>query len=78
MINKFDTYSDRMTDHCMELSRWIFEMSAISRYGEGFMAWIFKNCLDRSPDFEICYKLILNDYSYYIWESSDNYFYVFY
>ena len=32
MINKFDTYSDIMTDHCMGLSRWIFEMSAISRY----------------------------------------------
>ena len=39
MINKFDIDSEIMNDHCMELSRWIFDMSAISRYGEEFLAW---------------------------------------
>ena len=38
IINTFNTYQEIMPDHCMELSRWIFEMSAISRYGEGFLA----------------------------------------
>ena len=40
MINKFDTYSEIMTDLCMKLPRWIFEMSAISRYGGGFFGLI--------------------------------------
>ena len=46
--------------------------------GEGFLAWIFKNRLERYPDFYICYEATSNDYSYKIWEKSDNYLYVFY
>ena len=39
MINRFDTYSEIMPDYCMDCpERLIFEMSAISRYEEGFLA----------------------------------------
>ena len=35
-INEINTYSEIMRDHCMKLSHWIFEMSAILGYGGGF------------------------------------------
>ena len=40
-VNKFDTYSEIMPDFMYVLSCLIFEMSALSRYGEGMLAWIF-------------------------------------
>ena len=78
MICKFDTYSEMMPVYCMDCPAWYSKYQQFQDTGVGFLAWIFKNHLERYPDFYICYRVILNYHSYKMWEKSYYYFYVFY
>ena len=62
----------------MDCPAWYSKCQQFQDIGEGFFAWILKNRLERYPDFYICYKSVSSDYSYKIWEISDNYFCVFF
>ena len=51
MIHKFDSYSEIMTDYCLDCPAWYSKSQQFQDIGEGFLAWILKNRRERYPDF---------------------------
>ena len=55
-----------MPDHCIECPVKYSKCHQFQDMGEGFLARIFKNRLERYPDFYICCRSLSNYHSYKI------------